>query len=113
MLCVVHPSTLSGHDLEQFHADARQRYDAFAERGVKLNLTRGKPSARQLDLSNDLLSLPGASDYKAGSIDCRNYGDLQGIPELRALLAPVFGVTPDRTIVCDNGSLPLMHEAVV
>ena len=108
-----HPSITTGRDLEQFRADARQRYDAFAARGVKLNLTRGKPSARQLDLSNDLLSMPGPGDYKAGAIDCRNYGDLQGIPELRALLAPVFGVTADRTIVCDNGSLPLMHEAVV
>jgi DNA-binding transcriptional MocR family regulator len=48
----------------------------------------------------------------AGAIDTRNYGDLQGLPELRAMLAPVLGVTPDRTIVCDNGSLPLMHEAV-
>ncbi len=108
-----HPSITTGRDLEQFRAEARQRYDAFAARGVKLNLTRGKPSARQLDLSNDLLSMPGDADYKAGAIDCRNYGDLQGIPELRALLAPVFGVTADRTIVCDNGSLPLMHEAVV
>jgi DNA-binding transcriptional MocR family regulator len=103
--------TASSSD-ETFHTDARRQYDAFASRGVKLNLTRGKPSAQQLDLSNALLAMPGEADYKAGGIDTRNYGDLQGLPELRAILAPVLGTSPDRTIVCDNGSLPLMHEAI-
>jgi len=105
---VSHPTASA----DTFHADARRGYDAFAARGVKLNLTRGKPSAHQLDLSNALLSLPGGADYVAGTIDTRNYGDLQGLPELRAMLAPMLGVPADRTIVCDNGSLPLMHEAV-
>ena len=80
---------------------------------MKLNLTRGKPSNRQLDLSKDLLALPGTSDYKAGGIDCRNYGDLQGLPELRALLAPVFGVPPERMILGSNSSLSFMHDAIV
>ena len=97
---------------EAVHADARRHYDAFAARGVKLNLTRGKPATRQLDLSNALLSLPGDADYKSGAIDTRNYGDLQGLPELRAILGPVVGVSADRAIVCDNGSLSLMHEAI-
>src|SRR5690606_2858922 len=61
---------------------------------------------------NELLSLPGPGDYTIGNVDCRNYGELQGLPELRALLAPVFGVTPDRVIVGDNASLSLMHDAV-
>jgi DNA-binding transcriptional MocR family regulator len=108
----VSTSASSTHDLGRFHAEARQQYEAFAARGVKLNLTRGKPASRQLDLSNELLALPGESDYMGGGIDCRNYGDLQGLPELRTLLGPLVGATPDRTIVCDNGSLPLMHEAV-
>src|SRR5216684_3656728 len=77
-LSEMHPA-----ELDAFHADARRSYDAFKERGVKLNLTRGKPSVRQLDLSNELLALPGPSDYRSGPIDCRNYGDPQGLPELR------------------------------
>src|SRR5215510_11862962 len=89
-------SSLQGADLERFRADAQRQYDAFRQRGVKLNLTRGKPSNRQLDLCNELLALPGAADYKSGSIDCRNYGELLGLPELRALLAPLFGVPADR-----------------
>ena len=73
-------------ELRNYHAQIRQRYDAFAQRGVKLNLTRGKPSAAQLDFCNELLALPGAGDFMSANIDCRNYGELQGLPELRALL---------------------------
>ena len=79
---------------------------------MKLNLTRGKPASAQLDLCNQLLALPGNGDFMAGNIDCRNYGELAGLPELRALLAPVFGVTPDRAIIGENASLSLMHDSV-
>jgi len=90
----------------------RQRYDEFAKRGVKLNLTRGKPSSAQLNFCNELLALPGSGDFMSGNIDCRNYGELQGLPELRALLAPVFGVTPDRVVVGENSSLSVMHDCI-
>lgn len=105
-------TTLGAADLRASHADIRRRYQAFAERKLKLNLTRGKPSSRQLDLCNELLTLPGA-DYLAAGVDTRNYGELQGLPELRAQLAPIFGVSPDRVILGDNASLALMHDAVV
>jgi DNA-binding transcriptional MocR family regulator len=103
---------LSVEELRSYHDQIRQRYDAFAKRGVKLNLTRGKPSSAQLDLSNQLLSLPGPGDFMSGAIDCRNYGELAGLPELRALLAPVFGVTPDRAVIGENASLSMMHDCV-
>jgi DNA-binding transcriptional MocR family regulator len=105
-------TTAGGAELRAAHEDARRRYQAFAQRKLKLNLTRGKPASRQLDLCNELLSLPGA-DYLAGSVDTRNYGELQGLPELRAQLAPFFGVTPDRVILGGNASLALMHDTVV
>ncbi len=106
-------STMTGEALDRLHAKANADYAAFKERGLKLNLTRGKPSAAQLDLSNELLSLPGGSDYLSGAIDCRNYGDMAGLPDLRALLAPVFGLTADRVLLGNNASLSLMHDAVV
>ncbi|HWK74967.1 MAG TPA: aminotransferase class I/II-fold pyridoxal phosphate-dependent enzyme [Povalibacter sp.] len=108
----MHLPSLSAAELRNFHSQIRQRYDAFAQRGLKLNLTRGKPSAAQLDLSNELLALPGGRDFLSGSIDCRNYGELQGLPELRALLAPVFGVSADRVVIGENASLSLMHDSV-
>ena len=65
-------------------AELQESYAAFRKKGLKLNLTRGKPSAAQLDLSNGLLALPGEEKYMAeGATDCRNYGGLQGLAEAR------------------------------
>jgi DNA-binding transcriptional MocR family regulator len=95
------------------HNAARLRYDAFATRGVKLDLTRGKPASAQLDLANALLALPGTADHlTADRTDARNYGVLQGLSELRALLAPLFGLEPQHTVIGDNSSLGLMHDAI-
>jgi DNA-binding transcriptional MocR family regulator len=105
---------LSASQLSAVHDDVRARYDAFKERGLRLDLTRGKPASAQLDVSASILSLPGPDDYTAADgTDCRNYGGLQGLPELRALLAPLFGVTPAQMILGDNSSLGLMHDTIV
>ena len=73
--------TLSTTDLTAFHDETRRRYDAFKLRGLKLDLTRGKPSSEQLDLSNGLLALPGVEDYLAADkTDTRNYGCCRGCP---------------------------------
>jgi len=106
-------ATLSPDDLNAFRHRMQGRYDAFKQRGLKLDLTRGKPSSEQLDLSNALLTLPGGHDYLAADkSDARNYGLLQGLPELRALFAPLFGAVPSQVILGDNSSLALMHDAV-
>lgn len=101
------------NDLNAFRDQIQRRYDAFKQRGLKLDLTRGKPSSEQLDLSNGLLALPGKGDYLAADkTDTRNYGVLQGLPELRALVAPLFGAAPSQVVLGDNSSLALMHDAV-
>jgi len=100
--------------LAAFHDRQRSLYDEFKQRGLRLDLTRGKPSPAQLDLAAPLLALPGEGDYLAADkTDCRNYGVLQGLPELRALLAPLFGAAPDQVILGENSSLGLMHDAIV
>jgi DNA-binding transcriptional MocR family regulator len=92
----------------------RESYTAFQAKGLKLNLTRGKPSAAQLDLSTGLLALPGAADYVAeGALDCRNYGGLQGLAEARKLFSGMLGAPPEQVVVADNSSLGLMHDTVV
>jgi DNA-binding transcriptional MocR family regulator len=89
-------------------------YDAFKARGLKLDLTRGKPSPAQLDLSNALLSLPGSNDYLAeGATDCRNYGGLQGLTEARKLFSVIMGAPPEQIFVANNSSLALMHDTIV
>ena len=73
------------------------RYSAFKAKGLKLNLTRGKPSSAQLDLSAELLSSPDNAQYLAeGATDCRNYGGLQGLAEARRLFAPIMGAPPEQ-----------------
>jgi DNA-binding transcriptional MocR family regulator len=105
---------LGSRDLSAYHDRVRARYETFKTRGVKLDLTRGKPAAEQLDLGDDLLALPGTRDYAAADgTDCRNYGGLQGLPELRALLAPLFGLSADLVVLGNNSSLGLMHDTVV
>lgn len=95
-------------------AEVKQQYETFKARGLKLNLTRGKPSAAQLDLSPELLSLPGANDFTSedGS-DCRNYGGLQGLMEARRLFSGILGAPPEQVLVANNSSLALMHDVIV
>jgi DNA-binding transcriptional MocR family regulator len=92
----------------------QKSYVAFKARGLKLNLTRGKPSAAQLELSNQLLSLPGPTSYAAaGATDCRNYGGLQGLAEARRLFSGILGAPAEQIVVANNSSLALMHDTVV
>ena len=94
--------------------EIQQRYDAFKAKGLKLNLTRGKPSSQQLDLSAELLALPGVADYLAeGKVDTRNYGELAGIMEARRLFSGILGAPPEQIVVGNNSSLSLMHDVVV
>ena len=82
-------------------------------KALKLDLTRGKPSPAQLDLSNALLSLPG-DDYRDGDgTDTRNYGGLHGLPELRAIFGELLGIPVQNLIAGNNASLELMHDVVV
>jgi DNA-binding transcriptional MocR family regulator len=95
-------------------AEVQQKYEAFKARGLKLNLTRGKPASAQLDLSSDLLSLPGTSDFTAeDGTDCRNYGGLQGLLETRRLFSGMMGAPPEQIVVSNNASLALMHDCIV
>jgi DNA-binding transcriptional MocR family regulator len=92
----------------------QENYAAFKAKGLKLDLTRGKPSAAQLDQSNALLSLPGAQDHLAeGATDTRNYGGLQGLVEVRRLFSRMMGAAPEQIVVGNNSSLALMHDSVV
>jgi len=100
--------------LETLHRRVRADYDAFRARGLKLDMTRGKPASDQLDLANDMLAFPGNRDFhtEAGE-DARNYGALQGLPEARALFASMLGAPPGQIFVADNSSLAVMHDCIV
>jgi DNA-binding transcriptional MocR family regulator len=104
----------SSADIARARQQAQESYDALRAKGLKLNLTRGKPSSAQLDLSVELLSLPGSADYIAeDKTDCRNYGALQGLPETRRLFAGIMGAAPEQVVVANNSSLAVMHDVAV
>jgi DNA-binding transcriptional MocR family regulator len=93
--------------------ELQQNYEAFRARGLKLNLMRGKPSPAQLELSEELLALPGKGKYMAeGATDCRNYGVLQGLAEARRLFAGMVGAPAEQVLVANNSSLALMHDCI-
>ncbi|WP_049573051.1 aminotransferase class I/II-fold pyridoxal phosphate-dependent enzyme [Nocardiopsis sp. SBT366] len=92
---------------------ARRDHAALVERGLSLNLTRGKPSARQLDLSAELLELPRGRYTAADGTDCRNYaGAPQGLLELREIFADLLQVPVEQLIAAGNASLELMHDCL-
>jgi DNA-binding transcriptional MocR family regulator len=92
----------------------QENYQAFKARGLKLDLTRGKPSAAQLDLSAGLLALPGPNDFLAeGGVDSRNYGGLQGLVEVRRLFSTMMGAPAGQIVAANSSSLTLMHDTIV
>ncbi|ACL56923.1 aminotransferase [Methylobacterium nodulans] len=92
----------------------QERYAVLKGRGLKLDMTRGKPAPEQLDLSEGLLALPGNRDHftEAGE-DARNYGGIQGLAEVRRLFSGVLGAPPEQIAVGNNSSLALMHDCLV
>ena len=106
--------TQPGADQQLQQAQLQEDYDAFKARGLKLDLTRGKPGPAQLDLSAGMLSLPGTHDYLAeGGVDCRNYGGLQGLIEVRRLFSGMMGAPPEQIVAANNSSLAMMHDTIV
>ncbi len=104
-------SEQSPDELAAFLAEQRTAYDALKDRGLKLDLTRGKPASAQLDLSDALLSLP-VSATDAHGVDTRNYGGLEGIRELREMFADLLWVEPDQVVAGGNSSLVMMREVL-
>ncbi len=100
--------------LEEFKAQCQKDYDAFKAQGLKLDMSRGKPGADQLDITMPMLDvLNSSSDMKSiDGTDTRNYGFLTGIPEAKQLFAEMLGVSPEEIIVGGNASLSLMFDSV-
>jgi DNA-binding transcriptional MocR family regulator len=105
--------TLSTDQIQALLDEQTTAYRTLQESSLKLDLTRGKPSPAQLDLSNELLSLPGPDFKDTGGTDTRNYGGLTGLTELREIFAPIMQVPVEQVIAGDNASLALMHDNLV
>lgn len=89
------------------------RHAALKARGLALDLTRGKPSASQLDLADALDGVLGGNYRDASGTDLRNYGGLDGIAEAKALFAPVLQVPVANMLIGGNSSLTLMYQCLL
>ena len=106
---------LSKEELLTLQKQLNKEYEEAKAKGLKLDMSRGKPAASQLDMEMDFMNVLNADSIlktEAG-VDCRNYGIMDGIPEARKLIGDVLGVSADNVIVFGNASLNIMYDTVV
>ena len=97
----------STEELLALKKELEKTYKEFQAKNLKLDMSRGKPSAEQLDLSMGMMDILNSStDLKCREgIDCRNYGVLDGIQEAKELLSAINEVPSDKIIIYGNSSL--------
>lgn len=104
---------LNKQQLENEIQAIKKEYEEIKARGLKLDMSRGKPSAEQVSLSDGMLSAIEGKDCVVGGNDYRNYGIVDGIPEARKLFCDLMGCENDEIIVCGNSSLNIMYDTIM
>lgn len=104
--------TLTASEKQKLLAEMQERMDCYVQKGLKLDMSRGKPSKEQLDLSDGLYKELDPRLGYVGKQDYRNYGINDGIPEIKKLFAELAGVGENEIIVAYNASLNLMYDSV-
>ncbi|MDE6125057.1 MAG: aminotransferase class I/II-fold pyridoxal phosphate-dependent enzyme [Eubacterium sp.] len=102
-------SEMTAEELKAEQKTLEKRYNDFKAKGLKLDMSRGKPGADQLDLSSEMNEV---KDYISDGVDIRNYGILDGIPSCKKLFADLMGVDSKNVIVGPNASLTLMFDYI-
>ena len=105
---------LSKEELLELHDSLSKEFDAIKAKGLKLDMSRGKPSQAQLDLSMGMMDvLSSRTDLICSEgVDCRNYGVIDGIKEAKQLFADMMEVPKDNIIIFGNSSLNVMYDTV-
>ena len=105
---------MTKEELLQEQEKLQKEYTGFEEAGLQLNMARGKPECTQLELSMPMMDLLNSKSdcLAADGTDCRNYGELDGIPEAKKLMAEIMECRPEQVIVFGNASLNVMFDAV-
>lgn len=105
---------LSKEELLTLKEELNKEYEEARAKGLKLDMSRGKPGASQLDMEMDFMNVLNTdTSFKTEEgTDCRNYGLLDGIPEARKLIGDMIGVPADNVIVCGNSSLAVMYDTI-
>ena len=106
--------SLTKEQLENEKAELAVEYNHIASKGLKLDMSRGKPNKEHLDLTEGMLSVISCDDdcKSESGTDCRNYGVLDGIPEAKKLFSDLLGIPTKNILVAGNSSLNLMYDTV-
>lgn len=106
--------TATKDQLEKEFCRIKKEYDEFCDKKMSLDMSRGKPNPEQMDVSSELfncVSVERGFKNETG-IDCRNYGGLDGLSELKKLFSQLMGVDTSQIIVGGNSSLNMMFDTV-
>ena len=105
---------MSKEQLLQEKTALEAEYAKIKEMGLSLDMSRGKPAAEQLDLSMGILDTVDAKSVvkSENGTDLRNYGVLDGIPEVKKLIGDMVGAKPENVIVYGNASLNIMYDQI-
>ena len=103
---------LSKIELERLYASLKEQYETYRQSGIKLDISRGKPNAEQLDVSQAILETPLTREECQKGVDLRNYGILDGIPEMKKLFSNLYGIKEEYIVVGGNSSLQLMFDTL-
>lgn len=106
--------SMGNEELREINRRASEEYQAFKAQGFNLNMSRGTPSAAQLDLALGVLEALKARSEFANSKgdDCRNYGIWNGLPEMRAIFSDMMGLPAEQIILGNNSSLQMMFDCI-
>ena len=107
-------SELTREELLALKKELTEQYREYKSKDLKLDMSRGKPSSEQLDLSMGMMDvLSSESDLSCeDGTDCRNYGVLDGIKEAKELIADMIEVPADNIIIYGNSSLNVMYDTI-
>ena len=106
-------SRMTPHERDLEYQEVRAEYELLKERGLKLNMARGKPGKEQLDMVSGIFErMLTPEEYLSDGEDVRNYGELAGLPAARRLFADILGCKPEQVFVGGNASLQLMYDTI-
>ncbi len=107
-------SELTKNELLELKEELQAQYEDKKALGLQLDMSRGKPSPTQLNVSLGMMDILNSESVLSAEngLDCRNYGCLDGIPEAKKLMADMMGTTPEHIFIGGNASLTLMFDTI-
>ena len=105
-------TTMSKEALVRLEAELKEEYKNYQGLGLKLDMSRGKPSSLQLNVNNEMLKMPITEFTLENGLDARNYGGVDGIPEMKRIFSDLLGIPTEQIIIGGNSSLNMMYDTV-